>query len=71
MVIKIIVLIVGFLLGFYILRSKEQIVMTFGKMSWAEQKLGAGGTYNVWVIIGLLIMVGSVMYATDTLPFIS
>lgn len=71
MIIKAIVLILGFILGFYVLSHKESIVQLFGKMNWAEQKLGSGGTYNVWVIVGLLIIIGSVMYATGTLPFVS
>lgn len=64
MIIKLIVLIVGFVLGFYVLSHKENIVQLFGKINWAERKLGGGGTYNVWVIVGLLIIIGSVMYAT-------
>jgi hypothetical protein len=36
-----------------------QIVKTFGHMGWAEDKLGSGGSYMAWRLIGVLCIIGS------------
>jgi hypothetical protein len=38
-----------------------QIVRIFGHMGWAEERLGSGGSYTAWRLIGLIMIVGSVM----------
>lgn len=45
--------------GFCAVAYTFQIVRIFGHLGWAEQRLGPGGTYTVWKIIGIvLIMLG-------------
>ena len=33
-----------------------------GKMGWAEGRLGQGGTYTVWKIIGILAPIAAIIY---------
>ncbi len=35
---------------------REKIVRIFGKNDIAEKYLGLGGTYNMWIIIGMICM---------------
>lgn len=37
-------------------------VRMFGKMGWAENKVGTGGTYTVWKIIGIIAPILAIMY---------
>lgn len=38
-----------------------------GDIAFAEQYLGSGGTYNLFILIGLGVSIFSVMYAFGTL----
>lgn len=69
-VVQILVGLIGIPLGILILVYKERIVFTFGKMDWAEQRLGAGGTYNIWVLIGLGVIIGSFLYMIGSFPLL-
>lgn len=60
---KLLIFVVGSLFGFLILKYRERIVYTVGKSEWAEMKLGAGGTYAMWQLIGLAIIVLSFLAA--------
>ena len=51
--------------GILILKYTESIVRMVGKMSWAENRLGMGGTYTVWKLIAVLLIVGSLVYLTS------
>jgi len=67
---QILVGLIGIPLGVVILIYKERIVFTFGKMDWAEQRLGSGGTYNIWVLIGLGLVIGSFLYMIGSFPYL-
>ena len=71
MLIRILVGLIGVPVGYYMLRYKDRIVINFGKMDWAERYLGAGGTYNAWVLIGILVIVGSVLFMFGLFPGVS
>jgi len=43
--------------GLYILLKSEYIVREIGHNSTAEKYLGPGGSYTMWKIIGVLLMV--------------
>jgi len=62
--VKILIFLACSMIGILILKYTERIVRNVGKMSWAEQKLGMGGTYTVWKLIGILLIVGSLIYVT-------
>ena len=65
---RILIFIIGVPVGLYMVRYKDRIVANFGKMAWAEKSLGAGGTYNAWVIFGMIIMIISALIITGSLP---
>ena len=55
--IKILVFIVAILVGIWIISGREKLVRMIGKSSFAEKYLGMGGTYTMWILIGLLVIV--------------
>lgn len=61
--------IVGFIgvpLGFLIMIYRMKIREVTGPIDFAEDKLGPGGTYTLYVLIGLAVSIISVMYAFGT-----
>lgn len=46
-------------LGVYLLMRAFWIVNTYGHMGWAERQFGSGGTYIVWRLTGLALILGS------------
>lgn len=38
------------------------IVRMVGKMGWAENRVGRGGTFTVWKIIGILAPIAAIIY---------
>jgi len=62
--VKILIFLASSFVGILILKYTERIVRTVGKMGWAENRLGMGGTYTVWKLIGILLIVGSLVYVT-------
>jgi hypothetical protein len=61
-VIKIIVLILGLTLGTACLKYNFQLTRLFGYNSLAEKYLGDGGTYSMWRLIGVVVIIGSLIY---------
>jgi len=59
--------IIGIPLGFVIMIYRYQIKQFTGNIQWAEQYLGSGGTYNLYIIVGLVISIVSLMYALGTI----
>ena len=64
---RIFVAIFGIPLGFIMMIYRYHIKQFTGNISWAEQYLGSGGTYNLIIIVGLVISIVSLMYAMGTL----
>jgi len=62
--VKIIIFLICATLAILILKYTEPLVRMIGKMSWAENRLGMGGTYTVWKLIAILLIVGSLVYLT-------
>ncbi len=59
---RLIVFIFSFIGGLLIMRHKLSIVKIIGKSSWAERNLGAGGTYSMWSLIGVAIILIGFLY---------
>ena len=59
--------IIGIPLGFIIIVYRERIKNFTGSIATFEQWFGTGGTYTGFLIIGFLIVIGSLMYAFGTL----
>jgi hypothetical protein len=64
---RIVVGLFGIPLGFIIIIYRYHLKQFTGDIAFAETYLGAGGTYNLFVIIGLAISILSMMYAFGTL----
>lgn len=59
---KIIVLITGVGGGLALIIYSYQLTQLFGHQEYAERFLGAGGTYSMWKLLGLLAIVGAVWW---------
>lgn len=62
---KILIFLLCVAIALVILKYTEPIVRMFGKMTWAENRLGMGGTYTAWKLIAILLIVGSLIYVTS------
>lgn len=59
--------IIGFPLGLVIVVYRERVKRFTGDMAFAEKWFGPGGTYTGILIFGLIVSLGSLMYALGTL----
>ncbi len=59
--------IIGIPLGFVVMIYRYQLKQFTGNIAWAEQYLGAGGTYNLFILIGFFLSVLSLMYALGSI----
>jgi len=64
---RILVGLIGMPLGAAIMIYRYQLKQFTGDIAFAEQYLGSGGTYNLFIIIGLAVSILSLMYAFGTL----
>lgn len=60
---KLFVFLMGFPIALLLMIYRERVVHFTGKMQWAEDHLGAGGTYTLVIIFALVIWIGCMMYA--------
>lgn len=60
-------IIIGWPLAFLILRYRRAIKEFIGEIGFAEKILGMGGTNTFIVLVGILLFLGSLMYALGTL----
>ena len=51
-------------LGVVVLKYNFQLVGMTGNVGFAERYLGAGGTYLLYKMIGVVMVIGGLMYAT-------
>ena len=63
---KVIAFIGALALGLVILIYTKQIVDIAGNSSWAESKIGAGGTYTLWKLFGVFVIIFGFLYAVGT-----
>lgn len=59
---KILILIVGIGLGVSFMKYNYPLTQLFGFNSLAERYLGNGGTYSMWKLLGVLVIIGSIWY---------
>jgi len=54
------------------MRYNYQIVQVFGRVDWAERHLsgGLGGTYVMYKLVGLLVVILAMLYMTNAIGFI-
>lgn len=53
---KFVTMLIGFAIGFGLAKYSRQIVQITGRSSWAEVKLGPGGTQQLLKIIGMIVI---------------
>lgn len=53
--------IIGILAGIVLVWKTYAITNLFGHISWAEAKLGSGGTYMLYKIIGIAFIIISIL----------
>lgn len=64
---KILVLLIGVPISFLLIIYRYHLKQFTGDIAFAEQYLGSGGTYNLFILIGIIIFILSLMYALGTL----
>ncbi|MEZ4086985.1 MAG: hypothetical protein R3B71_01405 [Candidatus Gracilibacteria bacterium] len=64
---RVLAFILGVPLGFLIMIYRYKLKQITGDVAWAEQYLGSGGTYNLFILIGLAVTILSIMYAFGSL----
>ncbi len=64
--VRFLVFVLSFAAGLWIIRNSEWLVRTFGHAGWAERLLGAGGSYSVWKLGGIVVMILGFLYAVGT-----
>ena len=57
MITRIIIFLLSCLSGFFLLKYTLSWVSWVGKSQWVENRVGAGATYGMWKIIGILIII--------------
>jgi hypothetical protein len=64
---RLLVVIFGIPIGLCFIIYRFQLKQFTGEIGFAEQYLGSGGTYNLYILIGILVFIGSLMYGTGSL----
>ena len=63
---------IWFLLGLALVKYREAVQRFTGDIAFAEKWLGIGGTFRLYLLLGIAIMIASILYVTGTLDgFIS
>ncbi len=60
--IKFLILLCSVVIGVSFMKYNYQLTQLFGLNSLAERYLGNGGTYSMWKILGVLVIVGAIWY---------
>jgi len=61
-IIPLLIFILGLGVGTGLIKYSYQLTQLFGHNSLAEQYLGNGGTYTMWRLLGLVVIVGAIVY---------
>ena len=60
--VKILVFVIGLSIGTGLIKYNYQLTQLFGHNSLAEQYLGNGGTYTMWKLLGVVVIIGTIVY---------
>jgi hypothetical protein len=58
------------IIGILIMRYNFQIVGIFGTIGWAENHLSSGGTYILYKLIGLGVVIVAMLYMFGSADFL-
>lgn len=67
--IRILIFIIGLGLGWICIRYNLKIVEILGKSAWVENKM-TGGTYSMWKLIGLLLIIAGILTLLGAFNFL-
>ena len=67
---RLLVALVGIPLGFLFIVYREKVKRFTGDIETFEKWFGSGGTYTGLFVVGLIIVIGSLMYALGTLQIL-
>lgn len=59
---KFLMLVAAFVAGFAMMKYREKMVRMVGKNYYAEKYLGPGGSYTLWVLLGIALIAGTLYY---------
>ena len=68
---RVIVAIIGIPVAFIIMVYRAKLKEFTGEIAFAEKYLGVGGTYNLFILIGMVVFIFSVMYMFGSFQEIS
>ena len=63
---RVLAFLVGLPVGILIMVYRYHLVRIFGKIGFFEDKIGPGGTYVFYILLGVVVWLGSLMYALGT-----
>lgn len=61
-ILDIVIFIVGIGVGIALMRYSYQLTQLFGYNSLAERYLGQAGTYTMWRLLGLIVIIATLWY---------
>jgi hypothetical protein len=61
---------IGCVLAILLIVYRDKVIHFMGPVAWAEKHLGGGGTYTLFVLIGILGFIFSLMYMTNSFDLI-
>ncbi len=61
--VRILALVAGVAVGIGLMKYSYPLTQLFGRNTLAERYLGNGGTYTMWKLLGILVIVIAVWYA--------
>lgn len=64
---QILVVLIGCPLGIILIWKRKFIVEAIGPIGFAESWFGSGGTYTLFMLLGVLVFIGSLMWGTGAL----
>ena len=67
---RIVVGLIGVVLSILLIVYRDKVIHFMGPIAWAERHLGGGGTYTLFVLIGILGFIFSLMYMTNSFSLI-
>lgn len=63
--------IIGIVVGFCLIKYSFQITNIFGHIDWAEQHIGGGGTYGLYKLVGVAVIIFALLYMFGNVGFIT
>jgi hypothetical protein len=70
MILKIIIFVLTLVVGIYFLTKSEYIVRTIGHNATAEKYLGRGGSYLMWKLLGIIVIILGFLYLMGDLDWL-